>query len=379
MKTILYISYDSITDAISKSQTIPLLNHYSKFNKVYLFTFEKNLKEAKKCKIYINNKIKWHFIKFEKNYFLKLFLFIYCQLKILKILFLNKIDIVHTRSYIPTVFILIPKLLKKFKLIFDIRGFWFDEKLEAGHISSLNYYFLKILEKYLFTFADEIITLSNVSKKIILEKFNLDKKKIHVIPTFTNFRKFKNNFKNTPKNKIIFGYIGNMGMNYEFEKVIKFFEKFDKINNNWKLIIANNQISKIPLEEKLLFKKKIMLKKVKFLQMNEFYSKIDICIYFLNHKFSKKASCPTKLGELIATNTPFITNSKIGDINHIISKIKVKQFLIDTINTSKLIKINKIILKIKNKKLKYNSRLKLKHFFCEKINLNKYSSLVKNL
>ena len=379
MRAILYISYDSITDAISKSQTIPLLNEYTKLNKVYLISFEKKPNEAKKNRNYLNKEIKWHYIKFETNLILKLFSLITCKIKILKILLFNKIDIIQTRSYVPTIFILIPKLFIKFKLIFDIRGFWFDEKFEAGHISSLNYNILKILEKFLFNVADEIITLSHISKEIISKDFMVDKKKIHVIPTFTNFRKFKNNFKNTPKNKIIFGYIGNMGMNYEFEKVIKFFEKFDKINNNWKLIIANNQISKIPLEEKLLFKKKIMLKKVKFLQMNEFYSKIDICIYFLNHKFSKKASCPTKLGELIATNTPFITNSKIGDINHIISKIKVKQFLIDTINTSKLIKINKIILKIKNKKLKYNSRIKLKHFFCEKINLNKYSSLVKNL
>ena len=113
--------------------------------------------------------------------------------------------------------------------------------------------------------------------------------------------------------------------------------------------------------------------------MNKFYSKIDLCIYFLNKKFSKKASCPTKLGELIATNTPFITNSKIGDINQIILKIKIKEFLVDKINTSKIIKIKKIILKIKNKELKYNSRLKLKHYFGENLNLNKYNAVVQNL
>jgi hypothetical protein len=379
VQAILYISYDSITDDISKSQTIPLLNQYSKRNKVYLISFEKKPNEAKKNKNYLNKKIRWHCIKFETNLILKLFSLISCQIKILKILLLDKIDIIQTRSYVPTIFILIPKLLKKFRLIFDIRGFWFDEKFEAEHISSLSYNVLKILEKFLFIFADKIITLSHISKKIIFKNFKIDKKKIHVIPTFTNFKKFKNNLKITPIDKIIFGYVGNVGMNYEFNKVIKFFEYFDKINNNWELIIANNQISKIPLIETLPFKKKIKLKKVKFSQMNKFYSKIDLCVYFLNKKFSKKASCPTKLGELIATNTPFITNSKIGDINQIILKIKMKEFLINKINTSKLIKINRIILKIKNKELKYNSRLKLEHFFSENLNLMKYTSIVKSL
>ena len=54
MQAILYISYDSITDAISKSQTIPLLNEYSKLNKVYLISFEKKPNEAKRNRNYLN-------------------------------------------------------------------------------------------------------------------------------------------------------------------------------------------------------------------------------------------------------------------------------------------------------------------------------------
>ena len=144
VQSILYISYDGITENISNSQTIPLLNEYSKCNNVYLISFEKKPNEARKSRNYLNKKIKWHYIKFETNLILKLFSFITCKIKILKILLFNKIDIIQTRSYVPTFFILIPKLFIKFKLIFDIRGFWFDEKFEAGHISSFNYNILKI-------------------------------------------------------------------------------------------------------------------------------------------------------------------------------------------------------------------------------------------
>ena len=152
-------------------------------------------------------------------------------------------------------------------------------------------------------------------------------------------------------------------MNYEFDKVITFLKNFDKINKSWELIIANDQIKNKLFKKKIHFKNNIKFKNFKFNNMNKFYSNIDICIYFLNTKYSKKASCPTKLGELIATNTPFITNSGIGDINKIYKKLNSKIFLIDKNHLISFIEINKAILEYKNKKLMYNSRFKLKNFF----------------
>ena len=170
-----------------------------------------------------------------------------------------------------------------------------------------------------------------------------------------------------------------MGMNYEFDKVITFLKNFDKINKSWELIIANDQIKNKLFKKKIHFKNNIKFKNFKFNNMNKFYSNIDICIYFLNTKYSKKASCPTKLGELIATNTPFITNSGIGDINKIYKKLNSKIFLIDKNHLISFIEINKSILDYKNKKLMYNSRFKLKNFFSENFNLIKYIKIIENL
>jgi hypothetical protein len=373
MKNVLYVSYDSISEPISQSQIIPLLIKYSENYKVYLVSFEKNKK------ILLNNVIKKNIthiiLKFQKNFFLKAAYFFFYQILLIFIVFKYKINIVHTRSYIPTLLILLSRFFKRLNIIFDIRGFWFDEKYEAKKINLIIYKILKIVEIILFKTANKVITLSKISKKIIKTNFNIKDCKINIIPTFTNFKKFKHNKKKTPSNKIIFGYVGNVGMNYEFEKVINFFEKFNKINSEWKLIVANNEITEIPLINSLLFKNKIKLKKINFTDMNNFYSKIDVGIYFLKKVFSKKSSCPTKLGELIATNTPFITNSGIGDINKIFLNLKVNEFLIDKINESKLAKINKKILRIKNRNLIYNSRSELKNFFCQNINLNKYLSI----
>jgi glycosyltransferase involved in cell wall biosynthesis len=376
MKNVLYVSYDSIWEPISQSQIIPLLSNYSKKYKVYLISFEKD-KKIKSFDI-IKKNITHIKFKYQKNLLVKTVYFLFYQILLIGIIFKYKINTIHVRSYIPAFLVLLTRFFKKLNIIFDIRGFWFDEKYEAKKINIILYKILKVIEIILFKNSDKIITLSKISKKIIARKFGIERNKINIIPTFTNFEKFQNNKKLTKKKKLIFGYIGNTGMNYEFEKVVNFLEKFNKINSQWKLVVANNQLKKIPLIQSMPFKKKVELKKIDFTEMNKFYSTIDVCIYFLKSNFSKKASCPTKLGELIATNTPFITNSGIGDINKIFLKLKINEFLIDEINISKLIKINLTILKIKNNNLKYNSRSKFKSFFCENLNLNKYMNIVES-
>ena len=57
----------------------------------------------------------------------------------------------------------------KFKLIFDIRGFWADEKHDRLNWSkkSYKYRFFKELERYLMRKADFIVTLTAASQQII--------------------------------------------------------------------------------------------------------------------------------------------------------------------------------------------------------------------
>ena len=157
MKNVLYVSYDSISEPISQSQIIPLLIKYSENYKVYLVSFEKNKK------ILLNNVIKkkiTHIIlKFQKNFFLKAAYFFFYQILLIFIVFKYKINIVHTRSYIPTLLILLSRFFKRLNIIFDIRGFWFDEKYEAKKINLIIYKILKIVEIILFKTAMSKISI----------------------------------------------------------------------------------------------------------------------------------------------------------------------------------------------------------------------------
>ena len=48
-----------------------------------------------------------------------------------------------------------------------------------------------------------------------------------------------------------------------------------------------------------------------------------LSLFFIKPAYSKKASSPTKMGELMSMGIPFITNSGVGDIDLLVNEYKV--------------------------------------------------------
>lgn len=373
-KNIVYFSYDSFSEPISQSQIIPLINKLSKIHNVTAVSFEKGEIKRKLFKKEIN----WIIIKFNKIKIYRLFGLFY-SLKILsKNLSRNQSYVFISRSYISCWITLFLKFFFKIKIIADIRGFWLDEKYETGKISYLNFKFLKIFERYIFKNSDFLITLSNESRKYLIKKYKIKKNKIKTIYTFAN-KKFD---KKKKKRKIIhFGYIGNLGMHYEFKKVINFLNFFENINKKWLLFVFNNYNQRINISKyKINFpKKKIILKSIKFENMHTVYKNIDIAIFFLKKSFSKIASCPTKVSELFCSNTPFITNTNIGDINFFKKNNQNKIFLLENFNNQNVRKVYKNFLRSNNKLNNIKYKKMYQNYFEENTCIEKYKKIVEKL
>ena len=375
-KKILYISYDSIEDSISKSQVLPLLKELSKVYEISLISFEK-VKLKKKIK-YIKN---WKQIKYKQNIASKFYSIIQCFFISLNIIKKEEIKLIHCRSYLPALIAYVVKKLMKVKYIFDIRGFWFNEKYDAKLINKFFFNMLKIIEKKLYKNSDYVVTLSSKSIRYIYDKFDVQKSKIKYVSCFTDMKKFSRSKKNIKKN-IIFGYFGNVKLSYNFKEVLKFFNTFNKINKNWRLIFANNNLNK--KEKKNIFKdfklkEKVIFVNTDFEKINNIYKKINIGIYFLKKDFSKIASCPTKLGEMLSCGIPVITNKGIGDINFYINKKKAG-FLVNKINYNNVNKINTEISNIRNYlKLKKNAKLIANRYFEMNKNISIYKKIYNEL
>ena len=120
----------------------------------------------------------------------------------------------------PGLAIPILKIFFKFNFIFDIRGFWADEKHDRLGWSkkSYKYRFFKVLEKYLFKKADFIVTLTKQSKQIIVNNFQKKPSLIKVIPTCVDSGEICIQPFTRKSNNLVMGYLGSTDTAYDFNK-----------------------------------------------------------------------------------------------------------------------------------------------------------------
>ncbi|MDC1013675.1 hypothetical protein OAQ51_04590, partial [Gammaproteobacteria bacterium] len=155
----LYLSLDGIMEPLGRSQVLKYLEKLSKNYRINLLTFEKDadlqnsdlLREVlDQCN---KHNICWHKVRYRSGLrgFGQLFNIFNLLVMPVYIMARKKVSLVHIRSYMPGIVIPILSVFFKFKLIFDIRGFWADEKHDRLNWSktSSKYKFFKYLENYL--------------------------------------------------------------------------------------------------------------------------------------------------------------------------------------------------------------------------------------
>ena len=176
----IFISYDGMTDPLGQSQVIPYLKGLSESGyKVTLLSCEKPEKYAINkgiiATILKEANIDWEPLMYHKSppIFSTVYDIYQLNKKAIELHKKKNFKIAHCRSYIPALIGL--GLKKKFdiKYIFDMRGFWADERID-GNIWSLKnpvfkniYTWFKKKEKELLQHADYTISLTENAKKEI--------------------------------------------------------------------------------------------------------------------------------------------------------------------------------------------------------------------
>ena len=164
-KKILYISYDGILEPLGHSQVLKYLVFLSKDFHVTLISFEKingvmDKKELLEMHKYCQQeKINWKPRTYHQG--LPLFSHLVNFFSIFYAPFIEMLKNASYRSYkklYAWTWNAVFKIFFDFKLVFDIRGFWADEKVDrlGWSINSLKYKFFKALEGKLFKQADHV-------------------------------------------------------------------------------------------------------------------------------------------------------------------------------------------------------------------------------
>ena len=155
-KCVLYISYDGILEPLGRSQILSYLKALSSEYRIHLISFEKRKDRSdltKKNQLHKEIEeadINWKALTYHKGrYFFGTFYDLFIGFLVSSfILLINRIKIVHIRGYLPGLIIWPQKNFFSFKLLFDMRGFWIDEKSDRFGLkkSSYIYYLFKKLE-----------------------------------------------------------------------------------------------------------------------------------------------------------------------------------------------------------------------------------------
>ena len=350
VKNILYLSYDGMTDPLGQSQVLPyIIGLTKKGYHFHLISFEKpdRFIAHKKDILQIceENNITWVPMLYTKRP--PLFSTMWDVWRMKKKAFeLNKeysFSMVHCRSYLSALIGLSMKRRFKTAFLFDMRGFWADERVD-GNIWNLKnpvyrwvYHFFKAKEKVFFSTADHIISLTNEGKKEILSWNGFENltDKISVIPCCVDIVKFDKKRVSTEMLKVkkselgisdsqfILGYVGSIGTWYMLEEMLSFYKRSSKSLTNplFLFVTKENENDIYRLSDNMdIPRKEIIVTSCYHNDMPLYMSLFNCSIFFIKPVYSKKASSPTKQGELMAMGIPLICNDKVGDTADIVRK-----------------------------------------------------------
>lgn len=243
-----------------------------------------------------------------------------------------RIGIVHVRSYVPAVIGSVVKIFIRTKLIFDMRGFWPEERVDGGlwPAGGSLYRAAKRCEGWLLRQSDAIVVLTNRAKALLLAApyrphigSNVP---IVVIPCCTDVKRFE-----APKPsdgdwsgqlKTIV-YAGSVGTWYMLEEMLDFFVAAREVEPDLHLLILNrNDHGAIAarLNEKSLTSNAVTVTAAAASDMPRHLASAFGGLYFIRPCYSKLASSPTKLAEYLAARLPVIVNMDIGDSSDMIAE-----------------------------------------------------------
>lgn len=348
----LFISYDGLTDPLGQSQIIPYLAGLSKKGyEIHILSCEKKDNFEKQNKIISEtldkHNITWHKIFYHKNPPILSTLFDVYKLNKKALLLYGKFNyqIIHCRSYLPALIGLNLKKKYPIKFIFDMRGFWADERVD-GNLWNLNnpvykwiYNYFKKKEKEFLLNADAIISLTDAGKMEMLS-WKLGEKsieqKIHIIPCCVDLQLFSNEYKNSQNQQtlkkhlkivdsdFVLTYLGSIGTWYMLDEMLQFYKQLQSKRKNAKFLFVSPHSSHKEIEKGIskynLPQENIMIVEASRKDVPLYLSISSYSIFFIKPVYSKMSSSPTKQAEIMAMGIPVICNSNIGDTNQIVER-----------------------------------------------------------
>ncbi|MEZ5003139.1 MAG: glycosyltransferase [Chitinophagales bacterium] len=406
-KHVLYLSYDGMTDPLGQSQVLPYLVSLSKKGyRFSLVSFDKpdrfELNNGIIQKIVDEAGIKWYPQVYHKSPPILSTLYDIRKLKkVCEIIYKkDPYSIVHCRGYITPFAALEVKKKYSVKFLFDIRGFWPDEKVEGKDWNIKNpayravYNYFKKKEVEFYNAADHSICLTYKGRDILHKRDSIANQPvpIEVIPCCVDLDLFNPdniNFEEQQKLRselgiseqdFIISYLGSIGTWYMLDEMLEFFSllKAKKTNAKFLFITGDNadNIKKVASKYNISHND-IIITRAPRNTVPLHLSLSNVSIFFIAPVYSKQASSPTKQGEIMGMGIPLICNDGIGDTSKVVRDYNGGAVL-EAFNQASYLKIINKIDRICNLD-KYEIRKGAKEFYALEIGVSRYKMIYEKL
>jgi glycosyltransferase involved in cell wall biosynthesis len=345
---ILYITYDGLTDPLGRSQILPyLVGCARRGHRIHILSCEKRDRftrdRARIEAICSEAGITWHPVSYHEAPPVLSSMYDVAVLRrtAARLHRRHGFGLVHCRSYIAAEAGLHLKKSFQVPLLFDMRGFWPEEKTEGGSWNLSNPLFrmvfrhFKRLESTLLRTSDAIVILSRAGKAELLRRPELAGRSgaVTVIPCCVDFDHFPlagptlrsevRSELGIPQEASALAYLGSLGTWYMLPEMLDLFAVYrDRHPGARFLFVTLEDPESIRKEasNRGIPETEIVVRAASREEVPRFLAAADLGVSFIKPVFSKTASSPTKMGEMLAVGLPIVSNAGIGDVAEIVAE-----------------------------------------------------------
>lgn len=390
---VLYISYDGMLEPLGQSQVLAYLKRLVVGRRIHLISFEKaddwanTTERVRIAQDIASAGIVWHPLRYHKRPSALATLWdIACGVTVgLGLVLRHRLDIVHARSYVSSVIALSLKRLTGVKYLFDMRGFWADEKVDGGlwPRNCRMYRLAKWFEKRFLLSADHVVSLTHAGVREIarFEYLHGSMPPVTVIPTCADLARF------TPMPRehgggLVVGYVGSAGTWYLFDEVAACFAQLLRMDSDTRFLIVNRgehayirdrlAIAGVPAES-------VEITTATHVEVPRQMARMDVGVFFIKPVFSKQASAPTKLAEFLGCGIPCLGNAGVGDMAEVLEGeqvgVALKSFDEDSLTTG----LKKLLQLVNDPATQGRCVASAKHHFSLDEGVARYAAVYQNL
>jgi glycosyltransferase involved in cell wall biosynthesis len=344
---ILYLSYDGLTDPLGRSQVLPyLIRLAGRGHDIVILSCEKPAAHARDgaaveqlCR---EAGLRWHPLTYHKQPPVLSTLYDLAMLRraAVRLHRRHRFGLSHCRSYIPAAVGLHLKRRFGVPLLFDMRGFWPEEKTEgkswnlANPVFRLVYRDFKRLESQLLERSDAIVSLTHAGKDELLRRAELrgEDERVSVIPCCVDFghfppadaalRKAARAELGIAGEASLLAYLGSLGGNYMLGEMLDFFRIYRQRHPGARFLFVTHsdpEAIRSLARKRGIHDAELVIRSASRDEVPAMLAAADTGIAFKQPSFSAQGCSPTKMGEMLAAGLPFIANSGVGDVAEIIA------------------------------------------------------------